>query len=156
MIYHRITPTRKHLTEDDYIRGFGIDSDLMIQIRQAKRKLGINVDSRIRYDNRTGFAIDMTPFNNKYHPIFQNDILDTETEKQLQIDGYYQMYYYGKYWTILAMDKDTRSHRTITWEIETCKEPEWIEDSIENKKKYKLVPAETPRWNSDGTPNINN
>ena len=163
MIYHRFRETDGLLTEEDYPNwkgddgspdlnagGFGIDYDLMARIREAKKSLGIEKPLREKYDNRTGFTIDMSPFNNTYHPIFQFDLLDTETGKQLQIDGYSSMNWYGEHWVISAMDKDTRSHRMIMWDKGTCHDPDTIERILENKKQYKLVPAETPRWSKDG------
>jgi len=146
MIYHRFIPTGKLLKEYDYIRGFGIDSDLVLKIRRERNKRGYDAPERLKYDNRKGFAIDMAPFNNQYHPMFENDIIDLETGKQLQIDGYYRNNFYGYHWVILAKDKDTNSHRTILWENETCHEPGWLDDIKENQKKYKLVPASNNRW----------
>jgi len=151
MIYHRIKPLGT-LEEKDYRLGFGIDSDLLNQVRKAKLCRGIEIVKGMRFDNRIGFAIDMTPFNNTYHPMFQFDIIDTETNEQLQIDSYSQCFWYGEYWQMMAMNKETRSHRQILWKNVTCHDTDFIKDIQSNNKKYKLVKAEKPRWLPNGDP----
>ena len=151
MIYHRVKPIGV-LEEKDYILGFGIDYTLLNQVRKAKLSRGIEIVRGIRFDNRIGFAIDMTPFNNTYHPMFQFDIIDTETGEQLQIDSYHQCFWYGEYHQMMAMNKKTRSHRQIIWMNVTCGDPEFIKDIEDNQQKYKLVKAEKPRWLPNGDP----
>jgi hypothetical protein len=152
MIYYRIKPNK----DINYRLGFGIDFDLLNKVIKAKLKLGKKIPNLIKFDNRKGFAIDSTKFNNQYHPIFQFDILDTESNELLQIDSYSQCFYFGEYWQILAMNKETRSHRQILWKNINCKEPKFVEKINKNKKRYKLIKAEKCRWLPNGDPNLKN
>lgn len=152
MIRYRIEPDENL----DYRLGFGIDFELLHRVINAKKRLGEDLPERKVFDNRTGYAIDSTPFNNTYHPIFQFDIYDSEKERTLQIDGYSQCFYYGEYWQIIAVDVETRSHTVILWENVSCKSPDFSEKIEENKKRFELVKAKKCRWLPNGDPNPNN
>jgi hypothetical protein len=135
MIYHRIKPNGKYLKSSDYVHGFGVDFSLVNRIRKIRNLEG---SDEFRFDNRSGFAIDGTEFNNRYHPVFDSILTDSKTGERLHIDGTYKHHHYGYYWIILWRN-DKNSHGIMFWKNETCKDPDIIKKIKQHNKKFTFV-----------------
>lgn len=147
MIYHRFTYNTKNLRKEDFIQPFGVDFDLVNQINRArekynetaKEKLPVRDDFKELYDKRTGYYIDGTKIETKYHHYHDMSLLDTKTDKIYSVDTVSIQNYLGRYMQLGLREIGSKSHKHITFHNYTCNDPDISQNSIENLGRYKFI-----------------
>jgi hypothetical protein len=142
MVYHRFKYNKKNLTESDFVRGWGQDTDHLLKVLRKRKELGIDDDDNSRqdlYDKRSGYYIDATEIVTRIHPFHANSLLDTESGKIYSIDTVSIQHYFGKYMVLALRPIGSRSHKHINYLNYTCNEPDIVEDCIENLVRYKMI-----------------
>jgi len=114
MIHYRFTYNCENLSKDDFLPkdkesitedhkfGFGIDWNHYTKVKAAREQLNLPVHEKESYDNRTGYYIDGTKIETKYHPYHDKSLKHKETGDIYTIDCITIANYYGKYMQISA------------------------------------------------------
>ena len=147
MIYHRVKYNGKHINKSDFRLGFGIDLELLSKIHKARITHNKNNSDRLPtrddfeelYDKRSGYYIDGTKIETKYHHYHDKSLLNTQTGKIYSIDTVKIENYWGRYMTLGLREIGSKSHKHIVFLNYTCNDPDIIERSINNLGKYKFI-----------------
>jgi len=146
MVNYRIFPETENLKKEHYRLGFGIDSDLLNKVNNARIEANLNGaglktrdDFHEVYDKRSGYYIDGTKIKTKEHDLHKKSLYDTHKNRYYIIDSVNYQYYFGKYMIIMARSQGTLSHAMICFENISCKEPDTVKKIESNIERYKLV-----------------
>lgn len=152
MIYHRVIPTGKFITEKDYIKGFGVDNDHYLKVIKArqeynkkyfferfyKKPLALRDDFNEVWDARIGVGIDGVPFNTRHHEWHNKKLIEQKTNKVYVIDAVFKHHYFGFYYSLLIREENSESHGIISWENINCYDPTILNDIVKSHKRFKF------------------
>ncbi len=112
MVYSRNTYEGNFLTKDDFIRGLGYDTSLLIRLRKVKNQENVKED----YYHEAGMSIDGTIRVKKFHPLLNKILIDNNENKnkrELIIESIHKHWHIGYYWCLVYRTVGTKSHGTL-------------------------------------------
>jgi len=136
-VYFRHTYNCNTLQKEDFINGFGINTNLLRKVIDAK---GIKHE-REQYDNRIGYYITGEKINTRIHPLHSKRLLNIETGKRYVIDTVTYCHWYGEYISLMVRVEGSKSHKEVLWENISCHYEDFVNDIEENRKLYTLIDA---------------
>jgi hypothetical protein len=159
MVYHRFKFNGMFLKKEDFKYGYGFDTDHYLNIVRKRRELResnilnkhgekylIPEDFKESYDRRSGYYIDGTKIETKFHPLHNYSLLDTGTNSVYIIDSVNIQYHVGKILSISMRKINTRSHGIRYYMNYSSHDPEVIETIKKNQKRYKLIDEVTDEY----------
>lgn len=129
------------IKKEDYIRGFGINSEHYNKVNKRREELGLKTrkDYSLSFehlDRKGKIRIDGTVIKSKYHPYHDFMLYDTEKDVNYHIDNVCYQYHYGEIVTLIIREEGTRSHGAITWSILRGGDDATIEKVKKNNRRY--------------------
>jgi hypothetical protein len=125
----------EHLQPEDIRKNFSINYKLYQSVLEAK-----NTNSNHNsYDVRTGYYIDGSKINTRFHELHEYNVLDKKTKIIYLIDTVTYMYNYGQYISLTVREDGSKSHNSIDYKNINSRSKMILDIDKDFDNQYQLI-----------------